>query len=370
MGNKLKAENIGFNERHYVPCLRWKQGEYQGLLQLREVTKYQIVPLLEVPEINFDFETREDVKTIDKHLEKFAQRVLNKWGKQMAFVDLRLISPSERMHDGKHPLKYVFEGLKDVKALAVPVTGMTRDMVYQQAVKDEMNSSGQGVCFRISLEEAADDDLGTKVGELLKILGAQLEVVDLILDCGAPKYEPLEGFTTMMLGLIGNLPELPRWRSFTICGTSFPQSMGALQLGGQKILRYEWLFYKRLLHLLGKGMRKPTFGDYGITHPDVVAMDMRLVKPAGTLRYTVDDAWYVIKGPNVRDNGTTQYQDHCARLAKSNLFLGKTFSAGDEYVEKCAQGAVGTGSLTTWRWVGTNHHLEKVVADLANFFGS
>lgn len=370
MGNKHKEENVGFDEQYYVPCLRWKQGEYQGLLRLREETKHRIIPLLEVPEIGFDFETGEDAKTIDKHLEKFAKRVIEKWGGQMAFVDLRLIPVNERMRDGRHPLKYVFDGLREVGSFSVPVTGMARDAAYQEAVRDEVGAGGHGVCFRISLEEAADDDLGMKIGRLLKTLRTQLETVDLVLDCGAPKYEPLEGFASMMLGLIGNLPDLAKWRSFTVCGTSFPQSMGALQLGGQKVLRYEWLFYKKLLDLLGRGKRKPTFGDYGIAHPDVVVMDMRLVKPAGTLRYTVDDAWYVIKGPNVRDNGTTQYQDHCAKLAKSNLFLGKTFSAGDDYVEKCAQGAVGTGNLTTWRWVGTNHHLEKVVADLANVFGS
>ena len=146
--------------------------------------------------------------------------------------------------------------------------------------------------------------------------------------------------------------------------------MGGLHLGGQRVTRYEWLFYKRLMRLLGKGERKPTFGDYAISHPNILTMDMRVVKPAGTLRYTVDDAWYVIKGPNVRENGTEQYHEHCATLTKSNLFLGRNFSEGDAYVERCGKRLEGPGNLTTWRWIGTNHHIEKVVSDISNFFAS
>ncbi len=93
---------------------------------------------------------------------------------------------------------------------------------------------------------------------------------------------------------------------------------------------------------------------------------MRKVKASASVRYTVDDAWYVIKGPNVRDNGNQQYQRHCATLVSSGLFMGEKFSAADAHIAKCAQGVVNPGWLTTWRWVGTNHHLQKVVTDLAN----
>ena len=33
-------------------------------------------------------------------------------------------------------------------------------------------------------------------------------------------------------------------------------------------------------------------------------------------------------------------------------------------------GSVGTGNLTTWRRVGTNHHIEKVVQDVSSLFAS
>ena len=66
----------------YIPCIRWKQGEYKALNFLSAETKKLIRPLIDIAEMGFDFETRETHKSIDKHLEKFAKRVKNKWGKQ------------------------------------------------------------------------------------------------------------------------------------------------------------------------------------------------------------------------------------------------------------------------------------------------
>lgn len=38
-----------FNERHYVPILRWKRGERWALKQLAEADKQRLTPLIELP---------------------------------------------------------------------------------------------------------------------------------------------------------------------------------------------------------------------------------------------------------------------------------------------------------------------------------
>ena len=137
------------------------------------------------------------------------------------------------------------------------------------------------------------------------------------------------------------------------------------------IPRYEWILYKRVVGSLRKAkVRLPTFGDYGISHPDLLSLDMRLVKPSATIRYTTDDDWFIVKGPNVRDNGYKQYREHCRTVMASASYMGPSFSEGDKYISECAAGSARTGNLTTWRKVGTNHHLEKVVRDVSSLFGS
>ena len=95
-------------------------------------------------------------------------------------------------------------------------------------------------------------------------------------------------------------------------------------------------------------------------------MDMRIIKPAASLRYTIDDNWIVVKGKNVRDYKFKQYIEICQSVVNSGHFGGSNYSLGDEFIFDCSKGNKSTGNLTTWRWVGINHHMTKVVNDLSN----
>jgi hypothetical protein len=359
---------MSFSHCHYVPCLRWKQGEYKAVSLLSTFAQELITPLIEVAEKGYDFETGTDKKSIDEHLAPIAKRVRANWGQKPCFVDLNLIPTNERMKGAIHPVKYILEQLNAQGCSAIPVTGLDRDSPYQQAVKQSASKDKRGICVRVSIEEAAKPTLKSSLHTLL---GKEIPVKesDLILDLGAPNFVPLDGFVMLIESIIRQLPNLPEWRTFTVIGSSFPANMGEIKSSPAVIPRNEWLLYKRLVPALRKSkLRIPSFGDYAINHPDVLQKDMRLLKPSGTIRYAVDDAWMITKGPNVRDNGYGQYVGHCKKVIASSQFLGPTFSEGDKYIYDCASGNASTGNLSTWRWVGTNHHLEKVARDVASFF--
>jgi len=181
------------------------------------------------------------------------------------------------------------------------------------------------------------------------------------------KPVPLDDLATLLAGHLQATSAYEVARSLTIVGTAFPSSMGEIKGPTQLVPRREWLLYKALVDILPPHVRIPTFGDYAIAAPELVQGDMRLLKPAATVRYTTNDAWLIAKGSNVRDNGFEQYRTHCDTVASSPSFQGAGFSPGGDYISQCAAGRESTGNLTTWRWVGTNQHLTKVVADLANF---
>jgi hypothetical protein len=361
---------MSFLLQQYVPCLRWKQGEYQALFRLSSRTKESIVPLIEVPEIGFDFDSGTNSKSIDDHLSKFAKRVKDKWGGP-CLVDMHLIKSSERMNDGQHPFAFVFHDLRSRGILAIPVTNLKQDLDCQHEIKSIVDTDMRGLCIRITIEEAVKPNLIALLGALIQRYEVGVDECDFILDMEAPNFEPIESFGKLVATIIGKLPYINQWRSFALIGTSFPQSMGVVQRGESIIPRNEWIFYKSLIRQLGaSGLRIPTFGDYGINYPDIPLLDWRMVKPSATIRYTIDDGWLILKGPNVRDYGYDQYCGLCQTLVRSRHYSGSAFSSGDEYIYDCAQGRASTGRLTTWRWVGTNHHLEKVTRDLANLFVS
>lgn len=360
-----------FDHHHYVPCLRWKLGERQALLRLTAETKDRVTPLIEVPEIGWDFQKKRNAKTLDEHLAPFAKRVRVKWETPLCFVDLKLLAPGARLADGTHPVDFVFGELRDHGCRGIPVTGPDRDPGYQEAVARTVSQDQRGVCLRMNLLDAARGNVVGTVDDLLRALRTKPVETDLVLDLGAPNFVPLDGFSKMLQSVVLGLPHLDEWRTFTVIGTSFPATMGELGRGAQLVDRHEWLLYRRLIGgLSAAGRRLPTFGDYAVAHPEVLLLDMRLVKPAASIRYAVDDAWYILKGLNVRDHHYAQYRTHCRTLISSPYFAGRGFSAGDAYIDDCANGVVTTGNLTTWRWVGTNHHISKVAEDIASLSGS
>jgi hypothetical protein len=344
-------------------------GEYQALLRLHDHTRTDVTPLIDIPEIGFDFELQEAAKTIDDHLDKFGRRLADKWPQKWAFVDLRLIPQAERMRDGRHPTTFVFDAARRAGALIIPVTGLSRDSEYQRAVRDIASVDKSAICLRLSLEDVAASNFQTRVDQLLSTLNVSPNDCHLILDLGSPNFEPLDGFVKMIIAVLRKLSFAREWNSFTICGTSFPQTMGQVKVGTEVIKRREWMFYKLLRRKLPADIRVPSFGDYAIAHPQHETKDPRLLKPAASLRYTIDDAWYIAKGLNVRDNGLDQYKKLCRDLLRSGRFYSNGFSAAGDYIWKCAFGRVKPGGLPKWREVGTNHHIEKVVFDLANLNG-
>lgn len=357
---------VSFGLRQYVPCLRWKQGEYQALYRLSSKAQESIVPLIEIPEIGYDFESGMNSKSIDEHLSKFAKRAKDKWGGH-CLVDMHLIESSQRMNNGRHPFGFVFDDIRLKGVLAIPVIDLKQDYDCQNEIKAIVATDMRGLCIRVSIAEAAKPDLAASLGTLIQQYNVEADECDFILDMAAPNFEPIDSFGKLMETIIGKLPHLNEWRSFALIGTSFPQSMGGLKLGESIIPRNEWKLYTSLIdRLTVSGIRIPTFGDYGINHPDVLLFDMRLAKPSATVRYTIKDGWLILKGSNVRDYKFGQYRRLCQEVVASGYYCGITFSEGDRYIHGCAQGTESTGTLTTWRWVGTNHHLEKVVQDIAN----
>jgi len=366
---------MDFDHSHYVPCLRWKMGEYQAVLRLHDTTKKMFTPLIQVPEIGYDFKAKKLKKTIDEHLYEFvSKKILKKWGTSFCFVDLKLVGLSVRMENGVHPVKYVFDDLRKAKCSAIPVTGLDRDKAYHQEIKKILAKDDRSICLRISIEEAVKSSFEEEIGSLLSLLSVQANNCDLILDLGAPaNFEPLEGFSKLIIGVVNKMPYLREWQTFTIISTFFPESMSGIKIGPTNIPRYEWQLYRILIdRLLKRGIRLPTFGDYATAHPSFREFDMRKAKPSVKIRYSTDNSFYILKGHNIRGERygkNKQYHSLSRKVVESRCFCGSDFSWGDEYIQQCANGGK-PGSLTTWVTVDTNHHIEKVTQDIASFYAS
>ena len=350
----------------YIPILKWRQGEYLALDRLEDRVKDKVLPLIEIPPIEWDFENKKEAKNIDEHLKPFSNRLNLKWTNRAAYLDLNFIDSTLSMKDGTHPLIYIFNNIRNVNKNIIPVTGLDRNESYQQAIKSIVNIDNNGVCIRLNFRDIVKPNVDIHINSIVNYLNIQIRDVDLILDLGAPNYKPLEQFVHVIHNAVNKIQQVKRARSFTIASTNFPTSMGKIKQGVNSVERSEWLFYLKYCFELTKNERKPRFGDYAIAHPKLLQLDMRAIKPSASLRYTIDDAWRIYKGVNVRDNGFGQYKDICQKLVASNIFMGEHYSKGDKYIKDCSMSEASTGNLTVWRWIATNHHITKVAYDCAN----
>ena len=366
----------------YVPCFRWKQGEYQALLKLPPSTRDLLLPIFDVaeffaddPEGSFDHEDGKPAKTIDKHLSKFAKRVREKWGTDECFVDLRHVEPTSRMKDGQHPAKFVFDDLRAHSVEAIPVIGINRDASYRASVIETVSIDKRGACLRSNLEEVAGDRFIEKLNQLIQELKLAPYQCDFVLDLGMPdSFEPLQDFANLLRTVIAELPYLTQWRAFGIIAHSLPVSVNKLPQGISILPRNEWLLYKRLVQDLGNaGIRVPTYGDYAINHPAAMHLNMRFIYPKAAVKYTVLDKWFISRGEQIRGKngiGLQQYSDLCDAVVESAYYCGPAFSWGDDYLLKCAKKQIKPGGQSRFREVGTSHHIEMVIHDLSTLGAS
>ena len=355
------------SEDAYVPALRWRQSEYQALLRLRKTVKDQIVPLITIPDVEFDFELWRDKKTVHEHVLPFVGRYHDKWSQRPAWITLDEAIAKGRMDDRSHVLDYVFNGLRQCNAKAVPALPLDADPETIAAAARVVARDGQGSAIIVRLEDLMVDGSKAKVVTLAKDLQIKLTEIDLIIDLKAPNFEPYDAFATLLTAVMPRLGDLTVFRNFVLVSTAIPETFAGISAGTDEIPRHDWLFYQTLLMNLSDGMRRPAYGDYTIVHPNFEAKDMRLVKPAGKIIYTTERTWATRKGGSFRDDQNQMYT-HCQEIVRDPRFnfRGEGFSSGDAYISDCAAERKKPSTLGRWKEVAINHHITLVVEELAN----
>ena len=163
----------------YMPILKWRQGEYIALDLLENRIKDKVLPLIEIPPIEWDFERKMKAKSIDDHLEPFSRRLKNKWKNRAACIDLKYIESTIYMKNGIHPLIYIFRNARKINAHVSPVTGLTRNDSYQTAVKSIVKNDKNGICIRLQFNDLASPNLQLNLESLVNYLEIKLIDVDL-----------------------------------------------------------------------------------------------------------------------------------------------------------------------------------------------
>lgn len=385
-----------FGDKHYIPILKGKEGEFNGLSMLNKLTKKTVTPLIDVPPyIDETAETKADVpstvqlfdslppppknpkKSLDNHLKKVADRLWYSWGWEAPiFVDLFKLDPKSRTIDGLHPIKFIFNCLRSNNIQAIPTTNLILESCedYNQAVAEVIKEDKRGVCIRIWEEDLeVPEDLEKKINKLLSILSISPNNSHIILDFKEIKVAEINNIAQKAINAINNLPNISEWKSLTLAGSGIPESFSSIKPDEIRMFpRSEYMLWTIVRNEYENLARLPSFGDYSIVHPNFKEFNKGFKAGAPKIRYTLDLSWLVLKGKLNDDTNKSskQYHDMSRTLVNRDEFRGPKFSWGDKYIKDSSEsGTKKRAGSTTWVAVGTNQHISQVANQLSSFGG-
>lgn len=357
-----------FDHTHYVASLRWKPAEMEALGWLAGDTKTAMTPLIEFVPRNFRTKDGKDLPVRDA-VRRIVGEIDTHWGSFPAFVDSCHIDTG--LSNDPHVMEILAEEnrrhlpLFTSKSNLIPVTGIARCDAYQQAVASVVQEDDVGACVRVVVKEVAADGFSTRLESLLSRLKLEIVDCDFVVD-----LQCVTGNTPNLQDLCAAIPELTRWRTFTVLSGSFPLDLREIERDSvQTLTRDEWFYWQEQVQLLPRRTRIPTFGDYTIQHP-VFREPNENCNPSASIRYTYQDYWVILRGHGLRNQdgaGYAQYPAEAKLLCQMDEFCSPRFSAGDRYIYETSQSTSETGSPFTWLRAGVNHHIEFATRQIKAF---
>jgi hypothetical protein len=347
---------MDFGPESYVPVLKVKRGEKKALQRVSPANYPRIVPLLEIVK-------RTPGKTFRDHLENAFANLAESVGPfSRCFIDTSEIAP-----DGQAGADAVFRRAAADGIVFTPVTGVSRTADVIPALAHRTN----GLALRLTRFEFEGGSLALRINSFLRSKGLTPEEVDLIIDLGGVESLIVEGIQALTDAFIAEVPDHPRWRTFTISACAFPLNMSIVQRNSEALVeRSEWVGWRDNLYQQRNNLQRlPTFSDCAIQRPEGVEdFDPIRMQVSASIRYTLEEEWLLIKGQSTRSTRPgEQFPALARKLVYGSLrsrFYGASHCKGCELIKAAADGESGLGSPEVWRQLGTIHHLSVVTQAL------
>lgn len=328
----------------YVPILKCKQGEKDALFTLSDSIKEKVLPLLE---ITSDVIAKDGFNGADEFWE----------GREFIFD----VSPEYR--DQLSDDEYFSLLNRCDKELVIPSISLedSKDKI-SKLIDDNVN----GVAIRLYISEILDDNFESD----FKDISGNLDYsnTDLIIDAQFVDPSKLNEIVFLINGAVGLIADIQKFRRVILSCNSFPKSLDIEKYKLELIPRLESKVFNRSIKAFSQKGVKLIYSDYAVNHWSFFEF-IPGMQPSFNIRYTVDDYYVCYKGDTVKRGGLNidKVIEGCNKLISSAYYKGQSFSWGDnEIFEKAMGVTTKPGSLTTWRAIGTSHHIRFMVDHLSN----
>lgn len=111
-----------FDHKHYMPILRWRQGEWLALRDMHQTEKAWMTPLIELYPRDFN-STDVDEKLRDRII-----GIKKNWGSNLFFLDPWLTQPHTRTSSDLTIIEAASNLARTNGLPLIPVTGLNRSL--------------------------------------------------------------------------------------------------------------------------------------------------------------------------------------------------------------------------------------------------
>ena len=390
----------------YVSVLKWRRAEMWALNNLEEHRSDRLLPLVEIvlpvpsddssktvavatPKPISDEEkmTRKENEAIELFLggkngkrgkkDEIVSKIRDTWGDRPIIVDLTLIYHAEAKLAG---LLAISQSPDRHGLNLIPTVNLSDDVAYQQAVAEVLGEEFNTICIRVTTPDIKSiGELNSRLNELLDRLNIDRRSAVLLIDLKEDVGDQVYRETVFSSQHIDYLED---WGLVTIASGAFPSNLSDCRVDADNLLpRHDWLSWLRYGRRSNL-KRPPIFADYAIRHP-VYRFDWQFYLPSSSLKYTLEQDWWVIRGAK---GNPEQYLAAAQALAShKGRFRGSGYSVGDSLIheksvyhqkemrKRAATASssskspkLKTGNAEYWIKVGLNQHLALTIDQISN----
>lgn len=352
----------------YVPALRMKAGELEGLRDLAPDVADRVLPRMIIPPP----EEREDA--LQAQLLKaegspnVADALAAHWWGRPVLVDSTYLIPDLGRETVGCWLPEMFARARRAGVLAIPLVALpdlTSDT--REAFKAACGAGPTRLAVAVSADDLVGPDALFPLLRHLEAMRLAPSDCSIVADFSASDFADPDIVAPIIGGALELLQEVGTWGQVVFQGTNYPDKNLAEPGGNYRVLRNEWRAWCKAVGFDPATAEHMLFGDYAA---DCATMTFggRGRRAIRHYRYTTPDAWIIERGADQGADAVAM-RDVCRRIVASRDFAGRSFSAADECIFLTARGDIGPGTATRWRAVNTTHHITRVVADIGRVRG-
>ncbi|WP_157269083.1 beta family protein [Azohydromonas aeria] len=351
----------------YVPVLRMKMGELDGLRSLQNDIADCIAPMLVVPPAKErKSSSQESLFAADRDVPDVGGVLSRYWRDREVFIDPRALFKECGVDTAISWLPSLFSRARSQGVLAVPVASLGElERMGVDAFKSAVAIvTGLKFGLRIESGDLTDPSLDDRVRKVLKNMDVSAEKCAVFADFSDADLSDPALVSPIIRAALEQLQMLGRWYVVVFLGTNYPEKNPAEP--GQTITqpRNEWHAWSDAVKFDPSTAEHMVFGDFA-ADCSKMAFGGNGGRPIPHTRYTTASSWLVVRGDST---GSTHevMKNVFERIVASGSFAGPTFSAADAYIFDVARNnAPSAGNATIWRQLNTTHHITQVVADIA-----